>query len=52
MEEPAQVRDESVKDLGKKNQPQKKTLPLRKVEMKYVKKNQDAREEEKAEEAK
>ena len=52
MEEPAQVRNEPNKGPGKKNQPQKKTLPLRKVEMVYMRKNQDDREENKTENAK
>ena len=52
MEEPATVQDEVKKDPWKKPQPQRQTQPLQKVEMKYVRKNQDAREEEKAEDAK
>ena len=43
------MQDEVKKDPGKKPQPQKKTQASQKVEMVYVKKNQDAREENKAE---
>ena len=52
MEEPANVQEKLKKDLGKKPQPQKKTQASQKVEMVYVRKNQDVREEEKAEDTK
>jgi hypothetical protein len=43
------VRDEPNNGPGKKNMPQKRTLPLTKVEMVYMRKNQDDREEKKTE---
>ena len=52
MEEPANVQEKLDKDPGKKPQPQKKTQASQKVEMVYVKKNQDVREEIKAEDTK
>ena len=52
MKEPATVQDEPNKGPGKKNQPQKRTLPLTKVEVVYMRKNQDDREEKKTQNAK
>ena len=52
MEEPANVQEKFDKDPGKKLQPQKKTEAPQRVEMVYVKKNQDVREEKKAEDSK
>ena len=52
MEEPANAQEKLDKDPWKKPQPQKKTQASQKVEMVYVRKNQDAREEEKTEDTK
>ena len=52
MEEPATMQDEVKNDPGKKLHQKKKTLASQKVEMVYVKKNQDVREERKAEDTK
>ena len=49
MEEPATVQDEVKNVPGKKLHQKKKTQTSQRVEMVYVKKNQDAREENKAE---
>ena len=49
MKEPATVHDEPNKGPGKKNHLQKRTLPLTKAEMIYMRKNQDDREEKKTE---
>jgi hypothetical protein len=52
MEEPTPVQDDPNKSPGKKTQPQKSTLPLTKVQMVCMRKNQDDREEKKTENAK
>ena len=52
MEEPATIQDEVKNDPGKKLHQKKKTLASQKVEMVYVRKNQDVREERKAEDTK
>ena len=52
MEEPANVQEKLDKDPGKKPQTQKKTQVSQKVELVYVRKNQDVREEAKTEDAK
>ena len=46
------MQDEVKKDPGKKPQTQKKSQASQKVEMVYVRKNQDVREEIKAEDTK
>ena len=52
MEEPAKVQEKLKKDLGKNPQPQKKAQASQKVEMVYVRKNQEVREEAKTEDTK
>ena len=52
MEEPVSIQDDVKKDPGKKLHQKKKTQASLKVEMVYVKKNQDVREETKAEDTK
>ena len=52
MEEPVTVQDEVKKDPGKKLHQKKKAQVPQKVEMVYVKKNQDDREDRKAEDTK
>ena len=52
MEEPVSIQDDVKKDPGKKLHQKKKAQVPQKVEMVYVKKNQDVREEAKTEDAK